>query len=167
MMADPRTGILRLRQIAPTVLVSPVAADTVLDVLREQGHSPVAETSDGVSIVGVRRQPRADPRPLAGPVIVDSVTPHLAAQAVARLREHPDSTEGPRIASTDPAVTLATLQDAAAGRMPVWIGYSDPTGDVHRALLQPEQVAGGRVVGAVDGQRRTIALHRILGVAPA
>ncbi|PWJ24066.1 XPB/Ssl2-like helicase family protein [Branchiibius hedensis] len=167
MMADPRTGILRLRQIAPTVLVSPVAAETVLDVLREQGHSPVAETSDGVSIVGVRRQPRADPRPLAGPVVVDSVTAELAEQAVARLRQHPDSSEGPRIASTDPALTLATLQDAAAGRMPVWIGYSDPTGDVHRALLQPEQVAGGRVVGAVDGQRRTIALHRILGVAPA
>ncbi|KYH46190.1 helicase-associated domain-containing protein [Branchiibius sp. NY16-3462-2] len=167
MMADPRTGILRLRQIAPTVLVSPVAAETVLDVLREQGHSPIAETPDGVSIVGVRRQPRADPRPLATAVIVDSVTPDVAAQAVARLRRHPDSSEGPRIASTDPAVTLATLQDAAAGRMPVWIGYSDPTGDVHRALLQPEQVAGGRVVGAVDGQRRTIALHRILGVAPA
>lgn len=167
MMSDPRAGVLRLRQIAPTVLVSPVAAETVLDVLREQGHSPVAETPDGVSIVGVRRQPRADPRPLAGPVIVDSVTAELAAQAVARMRQHPDSSEGPRVAATDPAITLATLQDAAAGRMPVWIGYSDPTGDVHRALLQPEQVAGGRVVGAVDGQRRTIALHRILGVAPA
>lgn len=167
MLVDPRLGILRLRRIAPTVLVSPVAADTVLDVLREQGHAPVAETTDGVSIVGVRRPPRAGELRSHAPVAVQQLTPELALEAARRMRSAPREVEGPHIASTDPAVTLAALQDAAAGRMPLWVGYSDPIGEVKRALLQPERVEAGRVTGELDGQRRTLALHRIIGVAPA
>lgn len=167
-LADSRTGVLRLRRIAPTVLVSPVSADTVLDVLREIGHAPVAETADGVSIVGVRRPPRADERRGSDtPVTVQRLTPALAREAVQRMRTTVVEATGPRVAATDPAVTLAALRDAAAGRMSLWVGYSDTLGEVRRALLQPDRVEGGRVTGEVDGQRRTLALHRIIGVAPA
>ncbi|MFC6704035.1 hypothetical protein [Flexivirga alba] len=76
---------------------------------------------------------------------------------------------GPRIPSTDPTVTLAMLQDAAADRSSVWIGYSDIDGALHRTLFQPRRADGGRVTGVVsDGsESRTFSIHRITGVAPA
>lgn len=74
-----------------------------------------------------------------------------------------------RIPSSDPTVTLTALQDAAADRAPVWIGYVDATGDIKRALFRPERVEGGRVRGQIGepGKTSSFSIHRITGVAPA
>ncbi|MGH3745207.1 MAG: helicase-associated domain-containing protein, partial [Mycobacteriales bacterium] len=55
-VADPRCQGLRLRRIAPTVLVSGIGAGALIDGLRAAGYAPVGERPDGgVEVLG--RQP--------------------------------------------------------------------------------------------------------------
>lgn len=177
MLADRALAPLQLRRIAPTVLVSPVPATTALDLLRSYEHSPVAETSDGGLVLAVGEARRAPVRrSSARPVAVESVDADTAEQLIAGLRsreaneaDRVGAQQGPRIPETDPTSTVTMLQDAAAERDAVWIGYVDELGDTRRALFRPERVDGGRAVGTLDGSpaRRTFVIHRITGVAPA
>ena len=76
---------------------------------------------------------------------------------------------GPRLAPTDPAVTLATLRDAVVGRQRVWIGYADGSGRVDRRVVEPLTVDGGRITAfdhATD-EVRDFSVHRVTGVAVA
>lgn len=176
LIADSALASLQLRRIAPTVCVSPLPAATLLDVLREQRHAPVAETSDGGVVVrseSVKRSPTPSRR--QAPVRVVTLDADEAAALTARMREgekvavRPGEHERTRIPSSDPTVTLTALQDAVADRAPVWIGYVDATGDIRRALFRPTSVSGGRVTGQFgDGSTtRSLSIHRITGVAPA
>ena len=47
MLADRSLSALQLRRIAPTVIVSPVPASTALEILRDGGYAPAAESADG------------------------------------------------------------------------------------------------------------------------
>jgi hypothetical protein len=47
MLADRGLAALQLRRIAPTVVVSQAHTLVVLEMLRENGFSPVAETTEG------------------------------------------------------------------------------------------------------------------------
>ncbi|MDE9365066.1 helicase-associated domain-containing protein [Luteipulveratus sp. YIM 133132] len=177
MLADPRLAPLQLRRIAPTVLVSPVSAGTTLDLLRDHDHTPVAETSDGGLVLAPRDAHRSPSRRSGTPpVAVEQVDEAAASVLVTALRRREASEaerlltqSGPRIPETDPGETVSVLQDAAAEQVAVWIGYVDETGATRRALFRPERVDGGRAVGTTDGSpaRRTFAIHRITGVAPA
>ena len=173
MVADRELSPLQLRSIAPTILVSPVAADTVLDFLRENGFAPAAETPDGGIIVPTAGQHRTPlqrrPAPVAAQAVDDElVTTMVGAlrageEAAAYQREQVASRPGPRLPSTDPTTTLAVLRDAAAERQAVWLGYSDADGRVLRILFHPERVEGGRVHGTADGAPRTLSIHRVTG----
>ena len=172
LLGEPALRLLQLRRIAPTVLVSPTPATSLLARLREAGHPAVAETSDGGVVVQHRDLARApDPGRAAG-VHVQAPTAQGAADLVAALRRHrPERpAEGPeRIPSTDPSATVALLLDAAADATAVWIGYADGTGGPRRVLVRPQQVTGGRLLADAEGEQRTqsYALHRITGVVPA
>lgn len=175
MSNDRNLSALQLRKIAPTVVVSPAHPATVLEMLRQHGYSPVAEGQDGhVVTVGSDRARAAAPRRSELPRL-EGVTDDLIDQVISHARRGEVSAAGrsangagPRIPSTDPTVTLAALQDAAADRSAVWIGYSDTDGALHRALFRPERTDGGRVTGIVgDSDSRTFSIHRITGVAPA
>lgn len=79
---------LRLRRIAPTVLVSAAAVERVLEVLRDLGHAPVAESPDGAVVLvesGSRRTPARPHRQWFGP---ESPAPsdEQIRRAVAELR---------------------------------------------------------------------------------
>ncbi len=61
--ADRRTAKLRLRQLAPTVLVSSSCRSDVLAVLRQLGYAPAAESANGtveITAPGSRRAGAAD-----------------------------------------------------------------------------------------------------------
>lgn len=174
MLSDPDLAPLQLRRIAPTVLVSPAPANTVLAQLGD--HSPVAETSDGGLLLAGRQERRARPtRSRAStPVTVESVDADLAAELVERLRSREASDaekvatqQGPPIPETDATVAVTMLADAAAAGEPVWIGYVDETGTPQRALFRPERVQGGRAIGTIEGSatRRAFVMHRVTGVA--
>jgi hypothetical protein len=177
MLAHRELSPLQLRSIAPTVLVSPVSPDTVLEFLRDNGFAPAAETPEGgviVPSVGRHRTPRqrTDSPVTASTVDADLVTTLVAAlrageEAAAYQREALATRAGPSLPSTDPTTTLAVLREAAADRQAVWLGYSDAEGTVRRMLFQPERVEGGRVHGSVDGTARTLSIHRVTGAAPS
>ncbi|WP_122262848.1 helicase-associated domain-containing protein [Ornithinimicrobium cerasi] len=165
---DRALGLLQWRRVAPTVLVSPVPASTVLDVLRDEQYGPVVEGGDGGLELGAPRWHRTTARPGA-PVRVSSVDEGVARQVVALMRRG----EGARAsglddagAHTDPLVVSAVLREAAATGEAVWIGYADEVGGVATYLLRPESVVGGRISATVgDGNAlRTFLLHRVTRV---
>ncbi|NYG07229.1 hypothetical protein BJ986_001716 [Phycicoccus badiiscoriae] len=173
MVADRELSPLQLRSIAPTILVSPVAADTVLDFLRENGFAPAAETPDGGIIVPTTGRHRTPLQRRPAPVTAQAVDDELVAtmvgalrageEAAAYQREQVASRPGPSLPSTDPTTTLAVLRDAAADRQAVWLGYSDADGRTQRILFYPDRVEGGRVHGTADGATRTLSIHRVTG----
>lgn len=182
-LADSSLAHLQLRRLSDNVLVSPLPATNVLDALRAAGQAPVAETSDGGVVVRVGQAPRATtPRRRNSPLTVSRLSADeaagLAETLLAREGESaPPTNNGPRIPSSDPTVTLTTLDDAAAEQVPVWIGYVDASGDIKRTLFRPERIEGGRVIGqvgdatsAADANKtrtQSFSIHRITGVAPA
>jgi hypothetical protein len=175
MLAERELSALQLRSIASTVLVSPVAAETVLELLRENGFAPAAETPDGGIIVPAAGRHRTPLQRRSAPVSAQSVDEELVTTLVGALRageeaaayhrEQLASRQGPSLPSTDPTTTLAVLRDAAADRQAVWLGYSDADGRVQRMLFYPDRVEGGRVHGSADGTARTLSIHRVTGAA--
>ena len=168
---DRALSLLQWRRIAPTVLVSPVPAPTVLDLLREEQYGPVVEGADGGAELLPRPVHRVQRRAVA-PVRSAPVDPQVATAVVGLMRRG----EGARAAGlgeggghTDPVVVTATLREAAADGQAVWIGYADDTGAVTAHLVRPLEVEGGRVRAALAGgdATRSFVIHRVTRVRPA
>jgi hypothetical protein len=167
-----RVQPLRLRRLAPTVLVSTAPLDTVLEALRAAGFAPAAEAPDGALLVagteGRRTPLRARPHRSTEPTLgreqaALSVTALRAGDLAARAaRRAPVTTT--RSTTAD---TLAFLQSAARERRQVWLGYVDAQGRSTSRVVEPRGVEGGFIT-AWDHLRqedRTFALHRVTGVA--
>ena len=175
MLADRSLSALQLRRIAPTVIVSPVPASTALEILRDGGYAPAAESADGGLLVPTAGHHRTPPRRSTSAPAVHQVDDDTASSLIAALRAGEDAAAyqraqraarpGPDLPSTDPTTTLALLREAAADRQGVWIGYSDGTGAVQRMLFYPDRVEGGRVHGTADGTLRTLSIHRVTGAS--
>ncbi|WP_326796568.1 helicase-associated domain-containing protein [Streptomyces sp. NBC_01808] len=194
-VADRRSAELRLRHLAPTVLVSPTPPDVLLARLRAMGYAPAAESPDGAVLVARaaahRTPPRTPPAPVPdGPPAPDTALLTAAVRAVragdraatAPLRtpqtpQDPRAQETPRAPSTPQAPgglprtpsaeTLAVLQAAVLGNAAVWIGYVNADGAASQRVIAPVRVEGGYVT-AYDhtaDEVRTYPLHRITGAA--
>ena len=167
-----RAQPLRLRRLAPTVLVSGSPLDTVLEALRAAGFAPAAEAPDGALLLPgaePRRTPlRARPHRTSEP----SLPPEQAALSITALRAGDLAARAARRAPVSSsrsttADTLAFLQSAARDRRQVWLGYVDAQGRSTSRVVEPRGVEGGFLT-AWDHLRqedRTFALHRITGVA--
>nr|MDP9466180.1 helicase-associated domain-containing protein [Actinomycetota bacterium] len=167
-----RAQTLRLRRLAPTVLVSGSPLDTVLEALRAAGFAPAAEAPDGALLLAgsdARRTPlRARPHRSTEP----SLPPEQAALSVTALRAGDLAARAARRAPvtttrSTTADTLAFLQSAARERRQVWLGYVDAQGRSTSRVVEPRGVEGGYIT-AWDHLRqedRTFALHRVTGVA--
>ena len=167
-----RVQPLRLRRLAPTVLVSSSPLDLVLEALRAAGFAPAAEAPDGALLLAgpeARRTPlRARPHRHTEP----SLPPEQAALSVTALRAGDLAARAARRAPvtttrSTTADTLAFLQSAARDRRQVWLGYVDAQGRATSRVVEPRGVEGGFIT-AWDHLRqedRTFALHRVTGVA--
>ncbi|KUG56790.1 hypothetical protein AVL62_11660 [Serinicoccus chungangensis] len=169
---DRALGMLQWRRVAPTVLLSPVAAPTVMDLLREEQYGPVADGADGGLALAVQRH-RA-PRTTTPAVRVSGVDETVARQVVGVVRRGDASAaagggDGGADASTDPVVVSATVREAAVDGQALWIGYADDAGGVATHLVRPLTVEGGRLRASVGDAdvTRTFLLHRITRVSPA
>ncbi|WP_093837669.1 helicase-associated domain-containing protein [Streptomyces aidingensis] len=186
LLADRRAAALRLRRLAPTVLLSPVAPEVLLQRLRELGHAPAAESAEGAVLAPRRAAHRTPPRSAPEPV-PDGPPPadrRLLAAAVRAVRagDHA-ATAAPAAAAPSAAVpegvtdlelprrtaaeTLSTLRAAAHHGGLVRIGYVGADGVAGRRVLAPVRVEGG-LVTAFDHtaeEIRTYPLHRITGAA--
>jgi hypothetical protein len=168
--ADKRCAALRLRRLAPTVLVSPASINEVLDGLRAAGYAPAAEAPDGALLVARPDARRTAPRPRPPRPSEPALGPDQAALAVTALRAGDVASRAARRApvtvshATD---ALAFLQQAARDGRQVWIGYVDAQGRSTSRVVEPRSVEGGFVL-AFDHLRRedrTFSVHRITGVA--
>ena len=178
MLADRGLAALQLRRLAPTVVVSPAHRAVVLEMLRENGFAPVAESTDGGVMVPPVSHHRAPARrqrvsPTLTSVVDDELTETLVAalrageESAAYERAREQSQPGPRLPSTEPAVALALLREASADSLGLWIGYADSDGRVTRILFYPKRIEGGRAFGSVEGSNveRAFSIHRITGAA--
>ena len=174
MLASRDLGPLQLRRIAAGVLVSPVAPDIALQLLRDAGFVPVAESATGTVAL-----PRVAPRRVVARRATQGVDVHVvdvehATDLVRTLRSGEAAADaaraavagrpGPAIPASDPATSVAVLREAIADGHAAWLGYADGSGRVRRMLFYPERVDGGRVSGTADGASRTLSVHRITGV---
>jgi Helicase conserved C-terminal domain len=185
---DPKAASLRLRRIAPTVLVSDVPIDVLLPRLRELGAAPVVEAPDGTVQLARREVQRAHssksnhrPADLGAPTTL--VDPRAAARLAARVSatvtairagddaadRRPSNADSARLTRTTPMSTLATLRDAVESGSSVWIGYVDNHGSTVERVVDPVKVEGGWL-SAYDhrsGEVRSFAVHRINGASRA
>jgi Helicase conserved C-terminal domain len=178
MLADRGLAALQLRRVAPTVVVSQAHTLVVLEMLRENGFAPVAETTEGgVQIPRVAQHRTPARRSPAAPTITSVVDEELTETLISALRAGEESAAyereraraqpGPRLPSTEPAVALALLREASADSLGVWIGYADADGRTKRILFYPKRIEGGRAYGSVEGSNveHTFSIHRITGAA--
>ncbi|MEV5414046.1 helicase C-terminal domain-containing protein [Thermopolyspora sp. NPDC052614] len=176
-MADRRAGPLRLRRLAPTVVVSRTARTTLVDSLRSMGYAPVAESLEGAVLVTRADTRRAEPASAQrGTPVAAGPEPHVVAAAVRAIRagdearraalrraEAPDG-EVPR---SPASLTMSVLQEAIRRGTRVWIGYLDSQGHATSRILEPARMEGGYLT-AYDETRAAVhrfALHRITGVS--
>ena len=95
----PRAASLRLRRIAPTVVVSDVPVDVLLPRLRELGSAPVVEAADG-TVRLVRRESLRSRTPRARPAEDARSSARLSARVAATVTA---LRAGDRAAATRPA----------------------------------------------------------------
>jgi hypothetical protein len=185
-LADRQVDTLRLRRIAPTVLVSKAAVNRLLDVLRQAGYAPVAESPEGDVVLTRPDARRATGRSVLPRVIVEPPVPNrdqlievvraLRAGDRALQEARRVNSSGPRAGRADAvaeipglttAATLGLLRQAAREGRPVWLGYVNAQGSASQRIVEPTAISGGYLHG-YDHRRdemRTFALHRITAVA--
>jgi len=179
----PQAGSLRLRRIAPTVVVSDVPLAVLLPRLRALGSAPVVEAPDGTVRLARREVHRARTPRRHQPLQEPGPPDHLDARAAARLAARIAATvtavrAGDRAAATrpppelraaeptTPAATLAVLREAVESRTSVWVGYVDNHGSTVERVIDPVKVDAGWL-SAYDHRTedvRSFAVHRITAV---
>lgn len=163
---DPGAAGLRLRRVAPTVLVSDVPLDTLLPRLRELGVAPVVEAADGTVRVARpdvfrARPPRTQPAP--GRAEARSAARVAAVVIAVRAGDRAASGRPERVAASTPADVVGLLRTVAESGGSVWIGYVDQHGTTSERVVRPVRVEGGRLT-AYDERSddlRSFAVHRI------
>ncbi|MBV9843828.1 MAG: helicase-associated domain-containing protein [Kutzneria sp.] len=166
-LLNPLTESLELRQIAPTVLVSPLPLSDVIDGLHAAGLAPAAERADGTPLdlrPAGRRIPHRvrSARNRTSPAGVDEA--QLAA-AVSRMRAGDSAAAAPKGATVSATVEL--LRSAVRQRRGVWLGFVDSRGVASQRVVEPVSIAGG-VLEGVDrsaGDTRRYPLHLITSAA--
>ena len=175
-VADRRVESLRLRRIAPTVVVGRGSVDRVLQVLRDAGYAPVGESAEGAVLVTRpdarraapprQRLPRAVEPPAVGDAQLGELVRTIRAgdRAAQRAAASTPALEVPGVTT---ATTLGLLRDAARANQAVLLGYVNAQGTASQRIVEPISVNGGYLHG-YDHQRdemRTFALHRITAVS--
>ncbi|GII79607.1 hypothetical protein Sru01_45890 [Sphaerisporangium rufum] len=176
-MADRRAVPLRLRRLAPTVVVSRASRPTVVDTLRSLGYSPVAESIEGDVMVTRADSRRTERQPMPRPAgTVSGPDPEMVAAAVRairagdeahRARRHPVPAPDGQVPRSPSTGTITALREAIRQGARVWIGYLDSQGHATSRILEPARMEGGYLT-AYDETRAAVhrfALHRITGVA--
>ncbi len=174
MLASRDLAPLRLRRIAPTVLVSSATPACSSSCCGTTASHPCTRGRTAASCYGPENagpgRRRSGAPPTTSPRGRGQHDPHSSAGYAPR-RQAPTNggrrtSRGParRIQTTDPVVTLALLREAMADRHGVWIGVTDRLGATTRHLIHPRKVEGGRVHATDEaGQEQSCSVHRITG----
>ena len=175
-LAERGVASLRLRRLAPTVVITPAAVTDLLDTLREAGFAPAAESPDGQVVTLGVDPPRAPSRPAGRSVAVRAaVDPDAqAAELVRRLRSGDalvgaDSrvqTIARDIPGVTSAATMETLRRAVREAQVVWFGAAEADGSSTAHTMQPISLAAGTLRGYERGHSglASYPVHRITAI---
>lgn len=164
--AERRSEPLGLRRIAPTVAIAKVSPTRVLEVLRQLGYAPVAEDSGGATVSAGRAGRRVPPQPRWGGYDVTPPSAEQVAALVGRLRAAAGAGE---TTAGAPGAVLLALREFTDARARVRLTYLDSGGGAVTAVVQPEEMGGGRLVAfdeATHG-RRHFPLSRVVAAVRA
>lgn len=168
-LVDRRLTALRLRTLAPGIVVSPAHADTVLERLREAGYLPVAENAEGAVLIhrpdahrtGSRTNAQQNATALAPSqrLVEAAVQALLAADNPAPEQ---DGGPGPRGASSQ---TVALVREAVDTGQTLWIGYADKSGVSREFTVEPLALTAGFLTAfdVSTSEVRTYTVSRITG----
>jgi hypothetical protein len=171
-IVDKKLDHLRLRKLAPQVLISDAESAEVITTLRESGYLPAAENSTGI-LVSAPAIRRAKSRPKPPRVISDFQNPSevVISSAVRALRAgQKASAHKPReVPRTTANETLALLHQYIEDGASLTIGYADTNGGVSNRLIDPLKISLGTLMARdhATGQVESFRIPRITGVAPA
>jgi hypothetical protein len=174
-LKDKRLEHLRLRAIAPQVLVSELENSDVIEDLRAAGYFPTGETPSGVAVTSVG-QMRAKSRPKPPRLIGDFVTPSetIMATAIRTLRAgERASAKKPHLRTDIPRTTanetLEILNKYLGDEVTLVIGYADTNGGVTQRVIDPVSISLGTLLARdhASGQLQHFKIPRITGVVPA
>jgi Helicase conserved C-terminal domain len=172
-LSDKRIDVA-LRQIAPTVLVSDFDIDEVLNVLRNNGYLPAAESAQGILLSSPHNK-RVKNRPKPPRIVgeIELPTAEAIAGAIRAIKVGEQSTAKQnqlRNSGTVPRTTANETLEILNKNLnrTLSIGYADNNGGVSHRIIDPQQIANG-VLLAKDhstGELQTFKIIRITGVAP-
>jgi len=169
LMHHASASSLRLRRIAPTVIVSDVPLQLLLPRLRELGAAPVVEAADGTVRVARPDEHRSKtPRMSPATSRHDARLAARSAAVVAAIRagDRAAAERPSRGPARSPADVMTALREAAEAGTEVWIGYLDNHGTSTERIVRPREVGGGQVTAYDErsDEMRSFAIHRITEV---
>ncbi|MEY3430578.1 MAG: hypothetical protein RJB30_510 [Actinomycetota bacterium] len=169
---DRKVEHLRLRQIAPQVLISDSEVSDLMAELREAGYFPAGENGQG-AVIKAPTLLRAKSRPKPPRIIAEFAppTPEIMKVAIRTLRTGERTTlrrttgEIPRNTATE---TLALINEYLGKGVALRIGYADTNGAVSLRVIDPLSISMGTLI-ARDHLTNGITpfkIARITGVTP-
>ena len=168
---DKKCEHLRLRKIAPTVLVTEFELTEVIGELREFGYLPAAENAGGV-LLSQPNLRRAKSRPKPPRIISDFTTPKeaLVLSAVKSVKAGDRSRKvEPIVPGTSANETLSLINEYIEEQSSLMIAYADTNGGVTNRIIKPISISLGTLTARdhVTGELTQFRIPRITGVAPA
>ena len=181
-IGDKRLEVLRLRRIAPEVLVSHFDAAETMHVLRSFGYLPAGEDSEGLLLSGPRVQ-RAQGKARPPRIIGEYEKPdeNLIQLAVRALRTGEKSSRQQSTMRNIATEALGSLPRTTANETlemisdflqhqpnkSLSIGYADNNGLVSHRIIDPLKLSAGSLIARdhATGEVQTFRIARITGVA--
>ena len=169
---DKNLEDLRLRKLAPQVLIAEVEINELVTRLREASYLPAVENGTGI-LISAPAIRRAKSRPRPPRVIVENSAPteKIITAAVRALRAGEKATshkprEVPRTTANE---TLDLLNQFIDEQATITIGYADSNGGVSNRLIDPLSISLGTLVARdhATGEVAQFRIPRITGVATA
>jgi hypothetical protein len=172
-VSDRSVAALRLRLLAPTVAVTDAAVTRLLDVLRDAGFAPAAESPEGELITLDAEPPRSPTRPAVRAAFARSAvgSDQHVAELVRRIRAADEAPrQDPRVATlagqvagVTSASTMELLRRAVREDRAVDFGSAEADGRVTAHTVRPISLAAGIVRGYERGRAGLAAypVHRI------
>ena len=171
-LRDKKIESLRLRKLAPQVLICDFDMAEVMTTLRESGYLPAAENGTGIllSAPAVRRA-KSRPRPPRILSETSAPTDLVIKSAVRAIRAGEKATSHkprnvPRTTANETLDILHQYIDEAAS---CTIGYADTNGGVSNRLIDPVSISLGTLLAKdhATGELQSFRIPRITGVSPA
>jgi hypothetical protein len=168
-VSDRATADLHLRLLAPT----DVPVMRVLEVLRESGYAPAAESPDGELVMLGAEPPRAPARPPARAIVaraavhsdaqVGELVRRMRAADAAPLSDPRVAAVAGQIAGVTSAATMELLRRAVREDRQVDFGCAEADGRVSAHTVRPISLAAGLVRGYERGRAGLVAypVHRL------